>query len=78
MKTLINQYQGNAMAHPFYPADGCEGGNTYELTIKVYEYAVDCHSSAVGGQRHTSTEVSTGKMFLWNGIEYGPEFFKEI
>lgn len=78
MKTLISEYQGQAMAHPMYPADGCEGGKVYGLTIKVYEYAVETHSSAVGGQRHTTTEVSTGKMYVWNGIEYGPEFFKEI
>ncbi len=37
MKTLISEYQGKAMAHPMYPADGCEGGKVYGLTIKVYE-----------------------------------------
>lgn len=72
-RTLINSYEAKVQTSPFTHNTALNANSEYSATVNVYEYTVTYQGSS-----YETTKTSTGKGYVINGKEYGPEFAREI
>ena len=72
-RTLTNSYSAKVQTSPFTHNTELKANSEYVATVNVYEYnATYTHNG------YSTTKTSTGKGYVINGKEYGPEFAREI